>query len=71
MFYNQFYNQHQFFVVVVALLASKELLGEQEYNRALHVINETEYTTAFVKHLQNGEYEEAGQAMFKSHSSLR
>jgi len=53
------------------LTASKELLGEQEYNRALHVINETEYTTAFVKHLQNGEYEEAGQAMFNSHSSLR
>jgi len=53
------------------LIASKELLGEQEYNRALHVINETEYTRAFVKHLQSGDYKEAGQAMFNSHSSLR
>lgn len=52
-------------------LASKELIDEQEYSRALHVVNETEYTKAFMKHLQNREYKEAGQAMFNSHSSLR
>lgn len=58
-------------IFVHFFLASKELIDEQEYSRALHVVNETEYTKAFMKHLQNREYKEAGQAMFNSHSSLR
>jgi len=53
------------------LEGSKELMDKEEYKRALHVINETEYTKDFVKYLQNGEYPEAGQAMFNSHRSLR
>ena len=43
----------------------------ESYRRALHVVNETEYTLNFIKHLQNQSYIEAGQCMFQSHQSLR
>lgn len=41
------------------------------YRRALHVVNETEYTLDFVNFLENREYEKAGECMLKSHASLR
>ncbi len=49
----------------------KSELDAEAYRRALHVINEIEYTEKFVTHLEKKQYVEAGQCMLLSHSSLR
>lgn len=52
------------------LEANKSALEEEVYRRALHVVNETEYTLKFVAFLENKNYAEAGKCMLASHNSL-
>ena len=51
--------------------AQKDALDEEVFRRALHVVNETEYTLKFVGYLEGKNYAEAGQCMKASHESLR
>lgn len=60
---------HMFFFI--CMLGRKRELELDIYRRALHVVNETEYTLDFVNFLENREYEKAGECMLKSHASLR
>ncbi|XP_046463941.1 galactokinase-like [Daphnia pulex] len=53
-----------------ALEENKETLDAEVFRRALHVINETEYTLEFVEFLKEKNYVEAGQRMIRSHKSL-
>lgn len=46
-------------------------MGDEVYRRALHVVNETDYTLNFVDFLEKKKYIEAGRCMLNSHSSLR
>nr|CAH0112930.1 unnamed protein product [Daphnia galeata] len=52
------------------VIENKEKLDDDVYRRALHVVNETEYTLEFVEFLKEKNYVEAGQRMKKSHKSL-
>jgi galactokinase len=54
-----------------AFEANKNVIEEEVYRRALHVVNETEYTLKFVEFLESKNYAEAGRCMLASHNSLR
>eukprot|EP00823_Brevimastigomonas_motovehiculus_P008145 TRINITY_DN7417_c0_g1_i1.p1 TRINITY_DN7417_c0_g1~~TRINITY_DN7417_c0_g1_i1.p1 ORF type:complete len:461 (+),score=135.20 TRINITY_DN7417_c0_g1_i1:52-1434(+) len=51
--------------------AENDLQDNIIYRRARHVIGENTRTTAFVKAMEAGKYEEAGKLMYQSHYSLR
>jgi len=58
-------------VTLEELLASKEKLTGDEYNRALHVLRENQRVGLACEALASGRYEEAGKLLFDSHASLR
>ncbi len=58
-------------VTLEGLLASKEKLTSEEYNRALHVLRENQRVGLACEALTSGRYEEAGRLIFDSHESLR
>ena len=62
---------YKLFTAYFTSLAHKAEMDDEVYRRALHVVNETEYTLDFVDHLEKKCYTEAGRCMLNSHNSLR
>ena len=53
------------------LQTSREKLDQLEFQRCKHVVSENARTISFAEHLQNKQWQLAGQLMFQSHDSLR
>jgi len=58
-------------VTLEELLASKDKLTSDEYNRALHILRENQRVGLACEALASGRYEEAGKLLYDSHASLR
>ncbi|KAF8767677.1 Galactokinase like protein [Argiope bruennichi] len=58
-------------VTLVDLQNNREILGEEVYSRALHVVSEIKRTADAVEALQHEDYRKFGALMTESHNSLR